>query len=77
MHPGDGNAVLQTHQLRQHLRPLNHRHVQLVCLNNLRIFRRNRRARYHHFSASNILRVMTFEDSSAQARQALRDSGTL
>src|ERR1700679_938588 len=37
MHPGNRNPILQPHQLREHLRPLNHRNLPRPSLHHLRI----------------------------------------
>ncbi len=69
MHAGDGDAVLEPHELGQHLRALDHGNLAGVGLEHLGIVRVDRRARHHHRCASDVGRVVAFINSRAQLRQ--------
>src|SRR5947209_1156411 len=69
MHSGDGNSVLEPHQLGEHLRPLYYRYVKLTSFGNFRIVRCNCRTRNYDFRATDVLFAVTFKDDGAQTGQ--------
>ena len=77
VHAGDGDAVLQPHQLGQHFGALNHRNVQLVGFGDFGILRGNRGTGDHHFGAGDVFGAMSLKDRGAQTGQPLRHGGTL
>ncbi len=77
VHPGNGDAVLQAHQLRQHLGARDDRDMESVGFGDLGILPDNRRTHHYDFRTSNIFRCVPFEDGGAQASQPLRDGGIL
>src|SRR6202049_3228575 len=77
MHSGDGDAILQAHQLRQHLGALDDRNVEGVSLGYLWIVWRNGRAGHDHVGADNVFSAVSFKNHGTEADQALRDRRTL
>ena len=77
VHAGDGDAVLQAHQLGQHLGALDDRDVRAVRFGDLGIVRGNRGTGDDDFGAGDIFGAMAFEHGCAQAGQPLGDGGAL
>ncbi len=76
MHAGDRNAILQAHQLGQHLRTLDHGNVQVMRFGDFRIFDGNGGTGHDDFGTGDVFRAMSFENDSAESRQPLGDGGT-
>ena len=72
VHSGDGDAVLQPHQLGQHLRPLDHGNLARMRLQHLGVGRRHGRAGHHHRRAGHVGGVVALVDRRAQLRQPVR-----
>ena len=71
MHPGDGDAVFEAHQLGQHLGALNDRNLARVRLGHLGIGRVDGGAGHHHRGAGDVGRVVALVNGGAQLRQPL------
>ena len=65
MHPGDGDAVLQPHQLSQHLGALNHLNLVRPRLQHLGIIRMNSGTGHHHRGSGHVRGIMSLVDRCA------------
>ena len=71
MHSGNGDAVFEAHQLGQHLRPLDDRHMPLARGCNFRVVFADGGAGNNHLCAFGVLSAVSFKDGCAQPRQTL------
>ena len=73
MHAGDGDAVLEAHQLGQHLGALNDGNLAGVGFNDLGVARADRGAGDNDRGAGYVAGLVAFIDGCAQLRQAVGD----
>ena len=73
MGAGDGDAVFQAHEFRQHLGARNHRNLVLVRFVNFGIVRFDRRRGHHHVRVIDVAGLVAVEDRGAEILQAFRD----
>ena len=66
MHPGDCNAVLETHEFSQHFRARDHRNVLSTCSLDLGIVPCNRRTGHYNFRAGDVLYSVSDEDDGSK-----------
>ena len=69
---GDGDAIAETHQLRQHFRASHHRHAPLACGAHLGVVLLDRRGHHDHIGLRQVRGGMTFFYGRTQFRQARR-----
>ena len=72
MHAGDGDAILQPHQFRQHFCALDHGNVQPPRFVDFRISRADCRAGDDNVGPGDVLRALTFKYDCTQAGQPIR-----
>src|SRR5580704_13295318 len=72
---GNGNAVFQAHQLRQHFGARNHGNFQAMRFDYFDVLRMHRRGNHHYMRAMNVFRLMAFANHSAETFQSLRHGG--
>src|SRR5438874_4250283 len=72
MHPGDCNAVLETHEFSQHFRARDHRNVLSTCSLDLGIVPCNRRTGHYNFRAGDVLYSVSDEDDGSKTGETLR-----
>ena len=65
------NSMTKTHNLRQHLRPLNHRDPRLTRRNDFRIIGFNRTGHHHHAGLFNICRFVFEKNLGTELAQTL------
>ena len=73
MHAGNGDAVLQSHQLGEHLRALDNRDVQAMGFGDFRIFSRDGGTGDNHLGPRNVFGTMTLKRHRTQAGEPMRD----
>ncbi len=71
----DGEA--KAHQLREHLRPRNHRNLPRARFAHFGIRRPHRRRRHHHVCVADVRRVVSVRDANPQRPQPVRDGRPL
>ena len=72
MHAGHGDPVFQPHQLRQHLRALNHRDFPRPRFHHFRVCGRDSRTRHDHIAGRRVPGRVPLVDHRAHARQPVR-----
>src|SRR5215472_16959885 len=77
VHAGDGNAVLQAHQLGQHFSALDDRDVQVARRNDFGVVFGDGGAGDDDFCTGDVFGAMPFKRCGAQTGQAFGDSGGL
>jgi hypothetical protein len=77
MRAGDRDAVLETHQLGQHLRARNHRDDFLLRGDHFRVGSRHRRRDDHDLGLTDVGFVMADENAAAELFQPTRRFGRL
>ena len=73
VHAGDGNAVFQAHEFRQHLGALDDRKLEAMRLGNLGIISGDGRTGHDGLGALDVLRPMALEDLRSQRYQPRRN----
>ena len=71
--PGNGDAVTETHQFRQHFCTADHRNARFVRGNDFRVVRGDGAGDHHHARIAHIFRTMVEIDSRPKRRQLLRN----
>ncbi len=71
MHAGNGDAVFEPHQLRQHFGTLNHRNLAGTRFHDFRIIRRDCRTGHDDRGARDVGGLVAFIDGCAQLSQAI------
>ena len=75
--PGHREAVLQAHQLAEHLRARDHRDLLPICSDNLNVVIPDCCGANHDMHAVDVARQMADEDVPTEAAQALHYRGLL
>ncbi len=73
--PRHGDAVLEPHELREHLRPRNHRHPPAVGLDDLHVVEADRGGHHHHVGSPQVPGVVPGIHPRPEFLEACRDIG--